>query len=576
MAEQPQQQLTSEEFHQLRTDLEELAKSQDRARPYHDLAKEHFKAYKMFSDVGDDWPYPHKIHTADTFAFTEDAVAKNMQAFTQHDPMVAVRPRQFVSIQAERIANQLERVMQIMFDLPEAHFYEEFEQYNRQAAQLGTGFLYQPPEFKQGRHGPALDYVRFETLDFWGVYPHHGAVRIGDESPFFIRRHVPLQTLLDMQEAGFPFVNLDTVETQTYTGKIDDDWGRLLADIGLNQGLPEGKDEVEVVYIFDRGNVRILANRSVVIHDSSAAEGESPFVYGVPVTEFQFIPQVREFYGLGIPWMLHDLQLNRNTMRSQRMTNVDLVLSPPMKVNLGSEIDVNNLVMYPNVVFPVNEPDDITWDAFPDVTSSSYKEDAVIQQDMESATSLYSATRGMAESKRQSGREVSMLRQSALSRYDAITKRMEMKSMREIARRQAVYIHQFMEIEDYQEMLGEEDAGFFQLPLHAVMRGLKFVPVGTSVSRVPEERMRQMAYASQVLFSIPPEVGLKNLGGQKPFIVDYYEVIHAMLKSGQLPNIDRFVKQLPPQGQPQPQQSQQPQEDPRAQIIRALQGGNIG
>lgn len=547
-----------------------FSESENYTREPFELAQEYMKAYKMYSEVEDDWPYPHNIITPDTFSFVEDATAKLVQSFTNVDPIVAIRCGVNSNTQSEKVSQQLEIVLQHIIGIEEGDFHYQWENYCRTGAQLGNGYMMVTPIFKEGLFDGKLDYVKFSSKDFWDVLPDPRAERILDSTYLIVRQVTNMQKLRALADNGWPLENLDKLESAV-SGGVSTDWHKqLLVEIGMDTFEIRDND-IELLYFFNDGNLRILAQRCFYIYDSSDM-AESPFVYGIPVVDYKFTPQPNEFFAIGIPQMIKDLQYNRNILRSQRLTNIDMVLSPPLKVRLGSEVDPSQLWMYPGAKMPVTEMDDVAWETFPDVTSGSYREDDQIQMSMEDATSLHRAARGQTESKRQSGTEIIRLQQAALSRYDINIKRGEM-ALRQIAKRVVVYIHQFMDKQEYENIVGEPDAGFFATPLNNILRNFRFMPVGSSVSSIKEIRAQRSAQAFQLLSSIPPEVMQNNMGGAKPFIVDYYELMKNILDSAELPNKDRVLVLLQSGQQEEGGEQQQPEPQVMDSALELIKNG---
>lgn len=509
----------------------------DYTNPYHEAASEYLKLYQILQEKGDDWPFPYDFKTPDTFALVEDYVSKLVQSFTAVDPIIAIQKKRGITPKMMKVGDQVEIVLQTMFQYPEGMFFEEFENWIRQSAIFGTGFMFPTPVFKANGY---LDHVRFEVVDFWDVVPDPRATSVMRANYILLRRIVSREYVL-ANKGVFPEFERNPTDTMSalYPAIETDYRLRYMQETGKMPFIPED-DEVELFYIFDQSGFRILANRMAYLADTKTDSLDNPFCFGIPIEDFRLYPQIKEFFGIGIPYIVKDLQRYRDELRSKRATNHDLLIAPPFKVKINADLDPLATFLLPGAAIPVSDSSDIEPMPFPDTTASSYREDIVIQADMEQATSMSKAARGLSETKRQTGKEILRLQQAGLSRIDVQMKRME-QALRRLARRVLVYIHEYMDPAEYEQLIGEPDAGFFELSMTDILRYWQLQPVGSAVSSIKEIRQQRQSAVFQVLTAIPPEVASKNLGGQKPFAIDYHSVLLDLLAANEVPNPHRYI-----------------------------------
>jgi len=102
---------------------------------------------------------------------------------------------------------------------------------------------------------------------------------------------------------------------------------------------------------------------------------------------------------------------------------------------------------------------------------------------------------------------------------------------------------------DYEGIIGDKDAGFYQLTEEHIRRFFHFKPMGSSVSNIKELRQQQIQFALQTIAQVPPEIMAANI---QPFTIDYYEALRTALESADIKNIESILiklrePQLPPQ-----------------------------
>ena len=99
-----------------------------------------------------------------------------------------------------------------------------------------------------------------------------------------------------------------------------------------------------------------------------------------------------------------------------------------------------------------------------------------------------------------------------------------------------------MKKEYYEAIIGEKDAGFFQISEEDIKRFFYFKPVGSSVTNIKELRQQQTAAAFQTAMSVPPEMRSNNVN---PYTLDLHELEKEMFKAVDIQGIDRILIPLP-------------------------------
>lgn len=517
--------------------LQAYQRSEDYTRTYFDRAKTHYKHYRLYRDKKD-YPYANSIFCPDTFNFVEDAAAKEVQALLGSSPVYQVIPRKGGVVE---IANQLNVVLQWAIETPEFEFFIEFLDFKKNSAIFGTSFLGVLPDFKFTDQGLVYAGPRFDFNDFWDIFPDPLARRLGRNCRYIIKRSKPyFEELMDMEQKGI-YKNVRQMETLN-SGDIDDERKQLLMDIRVQQYISDDKDVHEILEMYSYGHIITVGDRQVILRDTRSDKFR-PYPYDIPLVDDRYVPVPGEFYGMGIPEILRDLQADKNTVRSQRRENVDLILNKILKLRSGADVDIDTLKFFPGAVWMVEDTDrDIKELDLRDVTQSAYQEEEHLDMDMERATGQYRYSQGQAPQREETATGIIRLQQAAQSRMDISLKMTEFSAMRQIATKIILQVRQFMTQQEYERIVGEPDAGFYKIPLEDIQRFYDFMPVGSSITRVKEQRAKQLMEGLKMLMSIPPQV--QQMGG---FQVNYRKMIEmGMEEALDIKNYQQIIMDAPP------------------------------
>jgi hypothetical protein len=106
-----------------------------------------------------------------------------------------------------------------------------------------------------------------------------------------------------------------------------------------------------------------------------------------------------EWYGIGLIEPVIPLQHELNTIRRQRLDNINLILNRMWKVSTLADVDLDTLISAPNNVVLTDDMDAVEAVVTPDVTPSAYNDASLIQADIENVTAPRSV-QGIPESGR--------------------------------------------------------------------------------------------------------------------------------------------------------------------------------
>jgi len=546
---------TDEEYSKLKWLLERFSKAEDYCKPYFERAKRHYKLYRLSTAVTDeDWPYVNRVRSRDIMAFVEDTTAILIQTLFATMPFISVIPResnnafiQQTGIDMIKIADQIERCLDYQLSHEKTDFLEEIIDYIKSGGIQGTSYIGVYPNFENGEYVLPL----LKTAGFWDVLPVPGSKRISKARGLYLREFMGMDDLYDLQKMGV-YQNVDNVHGKSLD---EDKWHKqLLEETGLTNYVDT--DDVELLHYFSGGHVITFANRKTFLRDSTIPVQtmlgqimQSPFPYDNPLVQYKYMPVPDEFFGIGIPEVLEVLQEDKNLIRSARRDNIDLCINKILMTKEGSDMNYDLIRFFPGAIWP-DSMGKIEALEIGDVTQSSYVEEKGIQADMENALSLFGYARGMTPSHTEQPTTVMKLQQASLNRQDVNVKLAETTVLQEIARKIVALNRRYMKKETYEAIIGEPDAGFFQLPESWINRCYTMKPVGSSITHIKEVRQQQIQMAIQLAMSIPPQVMQSNI---RPFTIDYLELFKEALDAADIKTKDRIVIELGQQG-PDPMQ----------------------
>ena len=141
-------------------------------------------------------------------------------------------------------------------------------------------------------------------------------------------------------------------------------------------------------------------NRHVVIINDSvcALDEKNPFNYGEkPYDKCCYVPLTNEFYGIGIPEIVKDLQDELNTTRNMRIDYNAMCLRRMWKIRRGCGLTPNDLIWKQGGVLQVDDMDDILEINVQPLPASAFSNEDVIKQDMRDATGVHDIILGLAQ-----------------------------------------------------------------------------------------------------------------------------------------------------------------------------------
>ncbi|RLB06399.1 MAG: hypothetical protein DRG83_00015 [Deltaproteobacteria bacterium] len=532
-------------------------------QPYYQRWINYYKQYRSYREEAN-YPFRSSLFIPYTFSLVEHVVPSTLSSIFSSEPVISVSPRKGA---VAELATLIEEVLNYFIEDNRLKLYFRLEDFFKEAAIYGTSFARILPSFTKENFynpiteefAPFLDYVKVEPIDLFRVYPDWRASDI-DDMRFIIIEHEKSEDEL-YELAALGLIEKGIIDELASTGEIDRAKAERLGEVGLSH-TTTGRERkfFKVLEYWDR-NCVIWVCEDRIIKEVENVLGVFPFV----MMQYTRVPH--ELYGIGIPEMIADLQEELNTIRNQRIDNLNLIINRMFIVNKLADIDMDSLVSYAGNCILTNDVDAIRPLDTRDTVRSSYLEEDIIKADIEETTGITRYTRGLPPTRREPATTTIRLQQAAFVRFDAIMKMMEYGVIREIASIFLSYIRKYLPPEKFAEIVGYnefiERGGplFYMIPLNDILKNYHFRPVGSAITGVRELRTQQLLNAFAMFAKFP--------------FTNVYEFAKLVLREGfGIKNIEQLL--LPPQsaggppGQPQPEA--QPTEAGQPQEMVGAQG----
>ncbi len=553
-------------------------RSEEYCRPWHDKGKEHYEQYRSYKDPQEN-PYRNNVYDRLTFTLVESHVSRMMQTVFAVDPFLSVLPVDRDGDPA--IAKQLEKCLATLNSNPDRELFLEMKAFEKQNAIMGTSYLNVFPLFdmrpaakKSKKKQPFFfDGVGIDCQEFMDVFPDPSGKRVS-RCRWLIKRSVEYyDELIDLQKSGV-YKNVERVRDDE--AHIDDKVKERLGDIGFtsfDQYYDPITNRVEILDYFEDGHVITVGARKTILRDSRE-KGDPVLPYHLPVIDIRLVEVPGEFFGIGFPEILKDDQEYINLLRSGRLDNLDIIINKLFKYRPTSTTSLSTIVSYPGARMPVDDMGDIQEFPMSDISGSIYEEEDRIRMTAQDSVGEQDLARGINNQNERTATGIMALQQATMTRFDVHVKTFEFSAVRQFGKKEAQIVRQFMPQAQYEQIIGEKDAGFYKMSLEDIFDLYDILPVGSSVTANRELRVQQVQQAQDMLFNLPPEVAQQNV---TPFNIDLYEVAKLGLDSLEIKNSEELIPKLEqqeglPPGLEQPGQAGGQAEPGLEEMMMAMQG----
>lgn len=280
------------------------------------------------------------------------------------------------------------------------------------------------------------------VLDILDVFPEPDSLNEKTAEGVFIRSWISLEEFRELGRGKFPvytnteFKSLETSEHHFATSRQVRQSAR-----GTSSQILTRKGRVELLeywgrYDLDDDGIReevqiIIANRKVLARARS-----NPFHHQKrPLIKSTLFPVPLEWYGIGLIEPIISQVHELNTLRRQRLDNINQILNRMWKVNVFADVNLDTLVSSPNGIILTDEMDAVEALEQANVTNNAYVESSTIQTEIEQVTAPKSI-QGTPETGAlgRTARGAQLIIGQALEKFGVASKLLEETSVKRILR----------------------------------------------------------------------------------------------------------------------------------------------
>jgi hypothetical protein len=386
-------------------------------KPYEDLWN---SIYRLYFSVPENIKTPTraKISIPIIFQIIEATVPKLMNVVFGNDEFFDVIP----TLDADQPQADVIKLL-LNYQLIQADFFIKCMDFVKQLLLYGTSYFYvywkvtrkwvwtrTPKRYEHTilgwNFGEVLEWTEkkewkvterrpeVEVIDVLDVFPDPDGRTEKDTIGVFVQTWMEMEDVKELGRGKFPaFANTDN---ENLKGSGDNTFlisrQQRMTARGVSNAMQGRQDAVQVLTWWGKfdldGDGRqeetqiVIGNQKVLLK----AIG-NPFMHQKrPVIRCVLFPVPLEWFGLGLVEPVMSLVNELNTLRRQRLDNINLILNRMWKVLNYSDVDLDTLVSTPNGLILVDDMGDVMPLETENVTNQAYTEAGIVQQDIENTT----------------------------------------------------------------------------------------------------------------------------------------------------------------------------------------------
>ena len=332
---------------------------------------------------------------------------------------------------------------------------------------------------------------------------------------------------------------------------------RIRADIGGNKDIAEDDSSntngmYKVTHYWEDNRHVVIINDTVC-----ALDEENPFWHGMkPYDKCCYTTLSGEFYGMGIPETLLDLQAELNTNRNQRIDYMSMALRRMWKLRRNSGLTARDLVWRQSGVIQVEEMDDVQEIAVQPLPASAFSHEDVVKQDMRDATGCHDIIMGLGYSANETATTTMTKDNNASIRFKDVVKAVVQDLLVPIAKKCVSLDQQFLSEERLIRLSSslEPAASLLTVSPDDLTGCYDVSYVGTAVDAMANRELNKQKVQETYNLAMGNPLVQNNPNSMRA-------LLRELLRANDIQNIDDI---LPPEMQPMQPQQPQPQEDPTA------------
>lgn len=516
MKEEKQQQLISKMMRTWESDWRV-------AQPYLDKRQSYYLAYQRDRDPNTH-PYKYNPVVPLVFSIAENNAATFFNAYFTSDRVTAITPSdrnrgEIDGIDDVKLARQLETAVNRLQLHPDRELHENIYDIFLDLSIYGNAYSFCIPEFdEEGKYlGPVVRHV-----SIFDMIPDRRAHRMSNaEHVWHIERNISKEELMSRMESEPGYIKMKEEEVEglfNNDGWLERDYkDELLKQLGLTSasdlgGIDTKNGIITLIHQFNTrtGHYVTIAGNRVIVRDTNipvSVPGQDgtnvklaipPFLYN-PYDQIKLWPVPKEWYANGVGSVVTPYQRDIELLKSMRLENLEIDIHKVFLVNENLSTDIDDLFFFPGAVIPVSDIERSikVMDTGPEMTRDAYLEGAEWQKEAQDAASSQEITRGNATQRREAATTVVALQEGAMKRTNATLKRIKEWDAR-VTLNKIIQIRQYMNQADYEALIGEEDAGLFQIPINRISDLVDITPNSVSLSINRESDKNSMVQFGQL------------------------------------------------------------------------------
>ena len=525
--------------------------------PWEDRWKRFYKLYRSWRDTTAA-PFKSNVFVPYIFSIVESIIPKMMGTVFNTRPLVSVIPRKGAS---ENMAFLLERLLEYQLDEEQLELFNKILEFFKETVIYGTSFAKIVPKFNDDE-AVSFNYVDMEPLDLFNVFPDYRAKSIRRMKYIIQLAYVDYDELLRLQDQGFYSNVSELIEHTESLATVDQFKKERLSSVGIldEYGFDSNRKIVEVLEYWDRDKIIVIGAKNFVLKVE-----DNPFSGLLPFIMARYIPVQHELYGIGIPEVTETLQEELNTVRNQRMDNVNLIINRMWIANKYADINFDNMISYPGNVILSNDVNAVKPLDTRDITRSAYMEEDIIKRDMDNVSGEFSYNRGEPPERRETATGIVRLQQASNIRFDTIVKMLEFTVIRAMTKMflwldyHFLPPHEFARIVGIEEFEARDGMSFYRQDINELLKQYNFQPMGSATTAIKEVRIQQIMQAYK-LFNRDPFIDQVEL---RKMVLDVLDIknVNRLLRPDQAMQImqqQQMQQMMEAQGQGGPGQGSPP------------------
>jgi hypothetical protein len=377
---------------------------------------------------------------------------------------------------------------------------------------------------------------KFELIDIFDFWLDPLGTCIEDSRYVIQRAYLDEKELLRMKDLGL-YKHIDKIIKNRNTMDVAEYRKQRMSSVGLSFGMSTTPDDVYVVdEIWKNDRCITVINKQWVVRDS-----KNPFWHGKkPFVELVDHPIPFESYSIGeiqpIKYQQHEL----NSVRNQRMDNVNMSINSVWLRRKMSNVKRTDLVSKPGHVIDVDDLEkDVKRLDMGHVSPQSYQEENLIKRDMENALGVFDNVRGQSGDSTDTATEIVRLQQAAEARFYEKVMVMESQGIQPLANMAVALSQQFInEAQEVPQVVGDQ-VNFLEIGPDEVAGQYQYLLVSNAMDSIANRDVRRQSLLS-----------LYELVGQNP-LINQYEFMKTMFKAHEIREYEKLIMS-PEQSQPVP------------------------